>query len=573
MQFHLDMEISEICDRGVLLHNSPVDLSLAETLLAEGKGTLLVALKNKKPELVFIAIDKNKKSAAKVEQVDSFDVVEGTQALRSVIDIAGSVSVLLVTDKQKKPVGFITAGMMSRLLAARLDELRQHYLTVLDGSGEIIIVTDDKLKVLYINQKAESFYNIKKEQAIGNNLDSFFSTIVLKDVLASGVPVLESYHQPRPGLYVLINSLPVKVGDRLAGGVSIEQDITRMVNLNKEVLKANSKLTILQKEIDKFQDEGKVYNGIYGHSPRLKEVVKLANKVALTNAAVLIRGESGTGKELFARAIHKAGSRSDKPFIAINCGAIPPNLFESELFGYEGGAFTGADKKGKKGAFELADGGTLFLDEIGEMEYTMQVKLLRVLQENVFFRVGGAKEVRVNVRIIAATNKDLEAMVEEGAFRRDLYYRLNVVSMEIPPLRERKGDIPELVYQFMHEYARQHNKQIDDISSDLMAAFLKYNWPGNVRELRNVIERLVILTEGRVINKDYLPPLLLEKLKSRGEKGEKEILLEAATRNVERDLISKVLREERGNKKKAAEVLGIPRSTLYYRINKLGLKE
>ncbi|MBS4030565.1 MAG: sigma 54-interacting transcriptional regulator [Clostridiales bacterium] len=572
MQFHLDIEMKEICNQEILVINNSVDLTEAESLLREGNEQLLVVLKNKKPQMIYMVMGNKAGKSAKIEQIHAYEIIEGTQPLKSVIDMFTRCSVALVVDKKKGPCGFLTHGMLTKLLAVRLEELRQYFLTVLEGSGEIIIITDDQLKALYLNQKAESFYNIKKEDVIGHNLMSFFPSVVLKDVLFSGVPVQESYHQPKPGLYVLINSLPVKAGDRLVGGVSLEQDITRMVNLNKEVTKANSKLSFLQKEIDKIHsDEGKAFSGIHGHSPRLKEVVSVANKVALTNAAVLIRGESGTGKELFARAIHKVSRRRECPFIAINCGAIPPNLFESELFGYDGGAFTGADKKGKKGAFELADGGTLFLDEIGEMQYTMQVKLLRVLQENVFFRVGGAKEVKVNVRIVAATNKDLEKMVEEGVFRRDLYYRLNVVSMEIPPLRERKGDIPELVYEFINEYSQSHNKKVDDISSDLMAAFLKYNWPGNVRELRNIIERLVILTEGNLINKDYLPPLLLEKLKHKTARESQDILLDTATKNVEREIIMKTLRDVRGNKTKAAQVLGIPRSTLYYRLHTLGL--
>jgi transcriptional regulator with PAS, ATPase and Fis domain len=344
--------------------------------------------------------------------------------------------------------------------------------------------------------------------------------------------------------------------------------------MNQEISKANTKLTFLQKEIDKIQNVGKkAFKNIYGHSPRLKEVVSMATKVASTNAAVLIRGESGTGKELFAKAIHLASQRGEGPFVAINCGAIPANLFESELFGYEGGAFTGADKKGKKGSFELANGGTLFLDEIGEMDYAMQVKLLRVLQENVFFRIGGAKEVRVDVRIVAATNKDLEEMVEKGKFRRDLYYRLNVVAMEIPPLRDRKGDIPELVYEFMNEFSQQHNKKIDDISSDLMTAFLKYDWPGNVRELRNIIERLVVLAEGPVINKEFLPPLLQDKLRSRAGSVPSGLILETATRDVERSIILKALAGAGGNKAKAAQTLGIPRSTLYYRMSKLEISD
>lgn len=570
MQFHLDVKIQEVCHVDILISNSPLQVAQVDALLRAEKKSLLIVMKKKKPQRLYF-LRKSVAGELKVEAIERFESVATTATLRSVIGVLRDCQLVLVMN-DKEPFGFLTGDMLTELLANELDELRQHFLTVLDGSGEIIVVTDDKLRVSYLNQKAESFYQIQREDVVGNDLKSFFSTLVLTDVLATGVPVMESYHQPKPGLYVLINSLPVKVGDRLVGGVSLEQDITRMVNLNKEVLKANSKLNVLQKEIDKIQsDEAKAFNSIYGHSPRLKEVVSLANKVATTNAAVLIRGESGTGKELFARAIHCASSRKEKPFVAINCGAIPANLFESELFGYDGGAFTGADKKGKKGAFELANEGTLFLDEIGEMEYSMQVKLLRVVQERVFFRVGGAREIKVDVRIVAATNKDLEKMVDEGVFRRDLYYRLNVVSMEIPPLRERKGDILELVYQFINEFSQHHNKKIDDISSDLMAAFLKYNWPGNVRELRNIIERLVIFTEDRLINKDYLPPLLLEKLHQGADSDTSDVLLDIATKNVERKMIIKVLQEVRGNKTKTAQILGIPRSTLYYRMHKLGL--
>jgi transcriptional regulator with PAS, ATPase and Fis domain len=574
MFFHLDLKIEEICDRDFIVKNSPVNFAQAEIFLLESSQKVLFVLKRGEPDTLYMQVSEKRKKvySNRIVQIDLFTVVDGDQSLLNCMDLVEQYPFLLVVNKQKKPIGFVTSGMLTVLLASNFNDLRHQFLTVLEGSGEIIVITDEKLKVLYLNRKAESFYNIKKENAIGKNLESFFSTLILKDVLDSGEPVMESYHQPRLGLYVLINSLPIKVDNRLIGGVSMERDITTMVNMNKEILKANSKLNILQKEIEKIQYVGdKAFKKIYGHSPRLKEVVSMANKVAQTNAAVLIRGESGTGKELFAKAIHLASRRNDGPFIAINCGAIPPNLFESELFGYEGGAFTGADRKGKKGSFELASGGTLLLDEIGEMEYTLQVKLLRVLQENVFFRIGGSKEVKVDVRIVAATNKDLEKMVEDGSFRQDLYYRLNVVSMEIPPLRERKGDIPELVYKFINEFSLDHHKKIDDISSDLMTAFLKYDWPGNVRELRNIIERLVVLTEGPIINKEYLPPILRDKLKDQSNKEATGVLLETATQDVERSMIIKALQDVRGNKTKAAHLLGIPRSTLYYRMNKLGM--
>jgi transcriptional regulator with PAS, ATPase and Fis domain len=248
---------------------------------------------------------------------------------------------------------------------------------------------------------------------------------------------------------------------------------------------------------------------------------------------------------------------------------IPPSLFESEIFGYESGAFTGADKRGKMGIFELTDNGTLFMDEIGELPLDMQVKLLRVLQDGIFFRVGGSTPIKVDVRIIAATNRSLEDMMANGTFREDLYYRLNVVSLEIPPLRERREDIPELVYLFLQEFSQLYSKHITKLEPGVMATFLAYAWPGNIRQLKNVIERMVILTEGDTVPETAIPDTL--KVNSRQDQISSTVGLASVTEQTERELIIRTLKQVNGNRSEAARMLGIPRSTLYYKMHQLGI--
>ncbi len=533
-------------------------------------GTLLIFMENNVPVRACLTVE-----AGLLKEVP-FALIDEGAPLPAALSMLDSFSVVVTVDSARQPTGYISGSTALAALAGRYEELRQFFLATMDAAGEVITIADTDLSVKCWNSKAEHFYGIKKNEIIGKNLKNFFAehSLMLSRVLETGKPVRDSYHKPRSGLYVLINSLPVRLNNRLIGGVSIERDITEMVYLNRELFRTNTELSQLQQEINHKSHDP--FDHIHGHSPKLKEVIEIAKKVALTDVPVLVRGESGTGKELFARAIHQMSNRKDKVYIPINCGAIPGNLVESELFGYEAGAFTGAEKSGKKGRFEQADGGTLFLDEIGEMDFAMQVKLLRVLQDKVFFRVGGSKPVKVNVRIIAATNRNLEEMISKGLFRKDLYYRLNVVSLEVPPLRERKRDILELVYLFVNEFARLHNKKIQEVSADLITALLRYNWPGNVRELRNVVERIVILTEGPVASREYLPQNILdnpddEYAEQNGVRGKP--FLDSVTKEVERRTILKILQEVRGNKARAAALLGIPRSTLYYRLEKLGLKD
>jgi len=306
--------------------------------------------------------------------------------------------------------------------------------------------------------------------------------------------------------------------------------------------------------------------GIIGDSGQMLEVISLVRRVAASEATVLIRGESGTGKELIAKAIHFAGPRAARALIRVNCAALPEALLESELFGHEKGAFTGAVAT-RKGRFELADGGTLFLDEIGDLPLHLQAKLLRVLQEKEFERVGSNQTLKVNVRLLSATHRDLEALIKSGRFREDLYYRLNVVTIVLPPLRERRQDIPGLMDHFLKHFAEKNGKAVRGFSHDARQALLRYDYPGNVRELENLIERAVVLTRNDVIGRGDLP-LTLEESE---EKIDKENLT-AAVEGLERQMIKEALTRAGGIQTRAADSLGITERALRYKLKKYGLQ-
>jgi len=305
---------------------------------------------------------------------------------------------------------------------------------------------------------------------------------------------------------------------------------------------------------------------IIAESPKMKELLVLARKVAQTQATVLILGESGTGKEVLATLIHRLSPRHKKPFLKLNCAAIPEGLLESELFGHERGAFTGADRL-KQGLFEIADQGTIFLDEIGDMPLPLQAKLLRVLQEGTFRRVGGVREIKVDVRVIAATNRDLEAMVKEGRFREDLYWRLNVVSLAIPPLRERREDVLPLAHFFLKKFAKKHGKELKGFSKEALELLLSYHFPGNVRELENMIERAVILAENEVITREDLPPAIKGK-EALADMPEllQTLPLPEAVALLEKNRIEEALKKANGIKARAAELLGISERVLRYNV-------
>lgn len=475
---------------------------------------------------------------------------------------------IVVTGQAGRPVGLIWEADLLTAFSRELRYADQVINTFLRTSGEGITVVDTRGYVQAWNETAERMYGVPVGQIMGQKIHSFFRELVLDRVIASGLEVRHLYNCPNPGHHVLVSSAPLVVNGELMGAVSFDQDVTAIVQLNEEVHDAAARIHALKKEITKLSPEpSDPFVRLKGRAPAMSRAIGLAQKVASTNATVLIRGESGVGKELFAEAIHIKSQRSEKPFIAINCAAIPSALFESELFGYKGGAFTGADARGSPGKFELANGGTIFLDEIGELPLELQAKLLRVLHNGFFYRVGGTQPVKVDVRIIAATNRNLEEMISEGRFRSDLYYRLNVVTIKIPPLRERTEDIPELVYRFIQGYALQYGQAVPRIEPEAMAALVNYPWPGNVRELRNVLEGVIILDEDKVIGKD---DLLRDIFSDRSRLPDAGNLVQAKEAT-EREVIKKALSEAGGNKSAVAKRLGISRATLYNKLKLLGL--
>jgi DNA-binding NtrC family response regulator len=349
--------------------------------------------------------------------------------------------------------------------------------------------------------------------------------------------------------------------------------LTKPVNLDRLSLLvkralANRELALRHRRLEEDQGQHKQFETIIGTSAPMRRVFETISRVAPARASILITGESGVGKELVADAIHELSPRKGKPLIKVHCAALSESLLESELFGHEKGAFTGAVSR-KRGRFELANEGTLFLDEIGEIDQNLQIKLLRVLQEKEFERVGGEETIETDVRIVTATNKDLKAEISKGNFREDLYFRLNVVNIHVPPLRERKDDIPLLISSFLKEFALENGKTIEGIHEKARFRLYAYQWPGNVRELRNCIESAVVMAKGAMITEDDLPPTLL----SKNDESSIRIPLGTSLEESEKIIIRDTLSFNKGNKSKTAESLGIGRKTLHRKLHTLGMAE
>jgi len=347
----------------------------------------------------------------------------------------------------------------------------------------------------------------------------------------------------------------------VASSVAQAVKIQRLVEDDKKRL-VDENLHLKQELRERYD-----FSSIIGSSGPVRQMYEQMSQVAPTNTTVLIRGESGTGKEMVAHAIHYNSPRANKPFIKVSCAALPDSLIESELFGYEKGAFTGADQR-KKGRFEMAEGGTLFLDEIGDIALQTQVKLLRVLQEREFERLGSTETVKVNVRLLAATNKDMERAIAAGTFREDLYYRLNVFAIFVPPLRERKADLLLLVDHFLEKFSREHHKSIKRISTPAIDMLMSYHWPGNVRELENTLERAVLMCDGQVVHGHHLPPSL-QTAEASGTVT--RVSLSDAVAGFEKDLIQDALKTTRGNRAKAARLLDTTERVLNYKVRKYAI--
>ena len=336
-----------------------------------------------------------------------------------------------------------------------------------------------------------------------------------------------------------------------------EDELLQLIRRALEKRSLEREVAFLRAELARTQESDEMV----GQHPAMQKLRRVITQVARTTATVLVSGQSGTGKELIARAIHREGPRRDKPFVAVNPAAIVESLIESELFGHERGAFTSAHAR-KLGKFELAQGGTLFLDEIGTLKAELQAKLLRVLQEREIERVGGSRSIKIDVRVVAATNADLKAAMRSGTFREDLYYRLNVVPIEVPPLSERSTDVPLLVDHFVRRYSREFNKRVEGLSHEALAALEEYRWPGNVRELQNVIERCVVLAEGPLVQLNDLPlDVLLPEHRLKVRRAER-LPLKQASEQFERQVVLRIMERVKGNQSEAARILGVHRNSL-----------
>ncbi|OPJ56401.1 sigma-54 dependent transcriptional regulator PrdR [Alkalithermobacter paradoxus] len=461
-------------------------------------------------------------------------------------------------------IGVIREEQVRDYFYMKIEELGEKLNQVINSVHEAITVIDENGKVVIWNKNAEKLYGVLKEEIIGKDMEIFFPNALMLEVLKTHKPIENIYHSPRKDTYVVVSAKPIFLEGKLVGVVSNDKDITQVKQLSYQLEKANDTLKFLENEVRKFSNDN--FGNIIGKSEKLMKTIDVARQVAKTSASIFIQGESGTGKEVFARAIHN-NSQREGLFVPVNCSAIPSELFESEFFGYEGGAFTGANRKGKMGIFELANKGTVFLDEIGDLPMYMQAKLLRVLQENEIRRVGSEKTVSINVRIISATNKDLKELVRKGEFREDLYYRLNVVQIDLPPLRERKGDIAILINEFLREICIKNNKEIPKLNKNVIDILQKYEWKGNIRELKNTIEHLVVLCKDNIIDEELLPNYIVESVNENKNENEYPLDLNEAVMKIEINTIKRALSMSGGNKAKAAKLLNIPRSTLYYKID------
>ena len=433
-----------------------------------------------------------------------------------------------------------------------------HGLIAVNRVGKTIRYNQRALAAIGLSSSDLERYNISRFIPNWESIQTSLSrkeSIFDEEIVFENATVKERY---------AVNFLPIVTKDEYEGAIILIREMKRVYNIVNKFTGMNARYT--------FED-------IIGESYEMQRVIEYAKIVADSPSTILIEGESGTGKELLAQSIHTYSKRGNAGFVAVNCGALPETLIESELFGYDDGAFTGARKGGKPGKFELANGGTLFLDEIGEMPIDMQVKLLRVIQEGVITRVGGSKEIPVSVRIIAATNKDLKEEIKQGKFRLDLYYRLSVIPLRIPSLKERKEDIPMLISYFLHSKALKLNKDVPEISSEVYRFLLNYSWPGNVRELENFIEKTVNLNGNIVwdVSKDQVKNLpnvgnipLLDEPTDRRAADRKTPLI--TIDEMEKRMITQAVKELEGNISQIAKVLGLSRNTLYLKMRKYGIQ-
>ena len=517
-----------------------------------GKTAVYSALKDKKPTEVI-----------GIEHSDEVFLLWSCAAA-PIFDEEGKVAFILDLSAPNKDYPKYALGIVSALAksienevklksALKKVELTKKFSEVIsEGNEDGVLVLDKDAKVLYINKRGADILMVKRNEAIGKHVSEIvdFTPVILRVFKTHKGYVDKEFiiNSPSRGILHFIKTAVVLRNSEgeFVGVVDFFREIKRVRAFVTKYIGAEARFT---------------FNDIIGDSPKLKESIRTAQIASRTSSSILIQGETGTGKEMFAQAIHFASNFSKGPFVALNCGAVPRDLAESELFGYEPGAFTDASKNGRPGKFELADGGTIFLDEIEELPPAIQTKLLRVIENKVITRVGGTKSLRVNVRIIAATNKNLEELIRMNSFRRDLYYRLNVIQINIPPLRERTEDIPALLEHFVQVFSAEFGKEIKKIDRSFVEPLLEYDFPGNVRELQNIVERAVNLATSNTLTGDLLPKNIFEK--------------KSAVPNfndLKKEAIIKALRESNFNISVASRKLGISRPTMYKLIKQFNIQ-
>lgn len=435
-------------------------------------------------------------------------------------------------------------------------------------------IIDKEENVIYWSDRAAKIFNMDNDYVIGKKITDIFAEdkLIMVKSLRENKIIEKQQHRATEDVYVDIKSVPICIDGKVEGAIVSEVNVTEKIQREEQIEVLKNKVSSLSDSMQQLNNSN--FKNIIYRSSVMERVKSQIERAAETNANILITGETGVGKELFAQAIHST-SKVKGDMVPINCGAIPSHLFESELFGYEKGAFTGANRAGNKGKVELAENGTLFLDEIGEMPIDMQVKFLRVLQEKQYFKLGGNKEMNTNFRLVSATNKKISDLLSSEEFRSDLLYRVNVVNIHIPPLRERPEDIEALFYYYLYSMSEKYDMSIKYANKKLISELKKYPWPGNVRELMNVIERLVIFSNEETLNNEifhqYLTEVGEDNSISKNIITDETIELKDYVEKIEADYIKYILVENNNNIEKSSEILGISRPTLYAKVKKFGL--
>lgn len=488
---------------------------------------------------------------------------------------------VIIDGKVKGAIGIFQD--ISRLEKVKVElgevkELQKRLQLILQSVQDGICFIDANGNVNYVNDAYINILGIKKEDILQKNIKDISPNGSRHKVLVTGKSINNAIIKKENGITIVSNINPVIVDNKIIGAVSVVKNLKQVEKLTEKLNKVSAKAEYLEEELIRTKKPEMVFSNFVGKSGKIIDALSIALKAAQSNATILIRGESGTGKELIAEGVHYASANYKGSFIRVNCAAIPKNLLESELFGHEKGAFTGAIKR-KLGKFELAQNGTIFLDEIGELEKDMQSKILRAIQEKEFQRVGGEQTIKINVRIIAATNRNLEDMVKKGEFREDLYYRLNVIPVFLPPLRERKQDIALLVENFMNKFQNFRDRRILGITNEAMEAILSYGWPGNVRELENLFERLYTLVDGEYITIKEMPPYIrgirMDDKCKKTDLISKKILDEddvLPMKDYEKIIIEKALKKY-GSYNAAGKALGLTHKTIASKARKYNLEK